>query len=247
MNIGIITLFPEIFNALNYGVIGRALERDLINVTCWNPRDFTHDKYRTVDDRPYGGGPGMLMKVQPLQDAIIKAKATLKQETKVIYVSPKGKRFNQAAAQKLSQRETLIFLAGRYEGVDARLLETQVDEQWSVGDYVLSGGEFAILTMIDALTRILPGVLGDNESHKQDSFVDGLLDYPHYTRPEIINGMKVPDVLISGDHKAIERWRMKQALGQTWLKRADLLEQKELSSLQQELLQEFIDEYRGKK
>lgn len=243
MKIGVITLFPEIMKALDVGITGRAIENKLIDVKTWNPRDFTRNNYKTVDDRPYGGGPGMLMKVKPLQEAIRAAKQALGEETKVIYVTPQGVPFNQNAAKALSRREKLIFLAGRYEGIDERVITTEVDEEWSIGDYVLSGGEFAILVMIEAMTRLLPGAVGDEESVQQESFSNGLLEYPHYTRPETINDLTVPEVLLSGDHRAIATWRLKQSLGKTWLKRPDLLKSLQLDTLQKKLLDEFINEY----
>ena len=242
MKFGLITLFPNMFDALNSGVTGRAINKDLVELNFWNPRDYTADKHRTVDDRPYGGGSGMLMKVQPLIKAIHAAKTDLGDKTKVIYVSPQGQQFDQAAAQKMTNRDTMIFVAGRYEGIDERLLETDIDEEWSVGDYVLSGGELAVMVMIDAIIRLLPNVLGNENSSEQDSFSNGMLDYPHYTRPEIVDGLKVPEVLLTGNHKEIIRWRMKQSLGRTWLKRPDLLKKIKLDELQQALLNEFIDE-----
>lgn len=243
MEVGLVTLFPEMFSALNYGITGRAIKRGLINLRFWNPRDYTKDKHRTVDDRPYGGGPGMLMKVQPLQDAIRAARKAIAYDAKVIYVSPAGRRFNQAAAREMANWQAMIFVAGRYEGIDERLLSTDIDEVWSIGDYVLSGGELAGMVMIDAIIRLLPGALGDEASAEQDSFSKGLLDCPHYTRPEAINNLNVPEVLLSGDHQAIERWRMKQSLGKTWLTRPDLLIEIELDEYQQILLREFINEY----
>jgi tRNA (guanine37-N1)-methyltransferase len=243
MEMGIITLFPEMFDALNFGVIGRAIKQNIINLQFWNPRDFTTDKHRTVDDRPYGGGPGMLMKAQPLQEAIKASKNKIK-NAKVIYVSPQGQRFDQAAAKKMANNSGIIFLAGRYEGIDERLIGTDIDEEWSIGDYVLTGGELAIMVMVDAITRLLPNVLGDEESAKADSFMDGLLDHPHYTRPEVLNGLAVPEVLLSGNHAEIARWRLKQALGRTWLRRPDLLEKMQLNKLQKNLLKEFINELR---
>lgn len=242
MKIGVITLFPEIFDALNYGIIGRAIEKKIIQLNYLNPRDYTKDKHRTVDDRPYGGSPGMLMKVQPLQDAIHAAKDTINKSAKVIYASPQGKRFDQKTALQTAKADSIIFLAGRYEGIDERLIQTEIDEEWSIGDYVLSGGEFAIMVMIDAITRFLPDVLGDETSAETDSFSNGLLDYPHFTRPEKINELNVPKVLLSGDHQAIIRWQLKHSLGQTWLKRPDLLDNKKLSTIEENLLKEFINE-----
>jgi len=243
MNIGVITLFPEMFNALNFGITGRAIEKELIKLATWNPRDFTKDNHRTVDDRPYGGGPGMLMKVEPLQEAIHKAKNTLGSKTKVIYMTPQGTVFNQNIAAQLSKQDNLIFLAGRYEGIDERLVETEIDEELSIGDYVLSGGDLAIMVIIDTITRLLPGAVGDETSVEQESFMNGLLDYPHYTRPETINDLTVPEVLLSGDHQAIAWWRLKQSLGKTWLKRPDLLKKLQLDALQIKLLDEFINEH----
>lgn len=244
MEIGIITLFPEMFDALNYGVIGRAIKQKIIKLQHWNPRDFTTDKHRTVDDRPYGGGPGMLMKARPLQVALKAARKKIK-DAKVIYVSPQGRRFDQKAAKKMAEQKSIIFLAGRYEGIDERLIDTDVDEEWSIGDYILSGGELAVMVIIDAITRLLPNVLGDKQSAEMDSFMDGLLDHPHYTRPEILNNLAVPKILLSGNHAEITRWRLKQSLGRTWLRRPDLLGKIKLNQLQQNLLEEFINDIRG--
>jgi tRNA (guanine37-N1)-methyltransferase len=246
MHLGVITLFPGMFDALkNYGITGRALKRGIVQLTLWNPRDFSLDRHRSVDDRPYGGGPGMVMGVQPLRDAIGVARSALGANCRVVYLSPQGKRLDQAGLQLLAAREALLFIAGRYEGVDERLLEMEIDEEWSIGDYILSGGELAAMVMIDGLVRLLPGALGAIESAEQDSFVDGLLDCPHYTRPEVINGWSVPTVLLTGNHEAIRRWRLKQALGRTWLKRPDLLKGRVLEKEQQDLLDEFIREYRA--
>jgi tRNA (guanine37-N1)-methyltransferase len=244
MNIGIITLFPEMFEALHFGITGRAIENNLINLYYFNPRDFATDKHRTVDDRPYGGGPGMLMKVQPVQDAILKAKTAMNSAAKVVYVSPQGRLFDQKTAEEMSNRQSIIFLAGRYEGIDERLIQTEIDEEWSIGDYILSGGELALMVIIDALTRLLPNALGDELSAEQDSFSNGLLDYPHFTRPETIHHLNVPKVLLSGNHQAIMRWRLKQSLGRTLLKRPDLLNVRKLGILEQELLSEFINEHK---
>jgi tRNA (guanine37-N1)-methyltransferase len=245
MDIGIITLFPEMFSVLNYGVIGRAIDQKMANLNYWNPRDFTHDKHRTVDDRPYGGGPGMLIKVEPLRDTIKAAKSEMK-AAKVIYVSPQGKVFDQQAAQEMAARQSLIFVAGRYEGVDERLLEMEIDEEWSIGDYVVSGGELPIMVMLDAIFRLLPGVLGHEESAAQDSFMEGLLDCPHYTRPELIDGRQVPEVLLNGNHAEIMRWRLKQALGRTYLRRPDLLNRLKLDKVRDQLLKDFISEHQRK-
>lgn len=243
MHFGLITLFPELFSLLKTGMTGRAIGNNLIKIQCWNPRDFTTDPYHSVDDSPYGGGPGMVMKVQPLQEAIRAAKKTFSFPVPVIAVSPQGKVFNQATAVEWSKKPALILVAGRYEGIDERLLQTEIDEEWSIGDYVLSGGELPIMVMIDSVARLLPGVLGDEHSAQQDSFMNGLLDYPHYTRPEKINGLSVPKILTSGNHAAIAQWRLKQSLGYTWLKRPDLLAKRVLNEKEQTLLKEFIDEY----
>lgn len=240
---GLITLFPEMFSALDVGIVGRAQKNSLINLSTINPRDFTQDKHKTVDDRPYGGGPGMVMMVEPLRKAIHAAKQELGASTKTIFLSPKGKPLTQAALEHFSKQESLILLAGRYEGIDERLIEHDIDELCSIGDYVLSGGELAAMVMIDGITRLLPDALGDEQSAENDSFSRGLLDHPHYTRPESIDNQDVPKVLLSGDHKAIERWRLKQALGKTWKNRPDLLESLKLSSQEQLLLNEYIKEH----
>ena len=251
MNIYLISLFPELLNqAAAYVVLGRAIKQQQLNLRDFNPRDYTEDKHRTVDDRPYGGGPGMLMKVEPLAKAIMAAKDEAGDSAKVVYMSPQGQQLNQRLiVNTAAERRDLILIAGRYEGIDERLIESLVDEEWSIGDYVLSGGEFAALVVVDAITRLIPGVLGDDESAIQDSFMHGLLDCPHYTRPESIDGQTVPEVLLSGDHQAIRRWRLKQALGRTWLRRPDLLDavQNDASRWDDEkadLLAEFKKEYR---
>ncbi|MHB1947090.1 MAG: tRNA (guanosine(37)-N1)-methyltransferase TrmD [Gammaproteobacteria bacterium] len=244
---GIITLFPEMFAALEVGITGRALQDGLVKMQCWNPRDFTQNKHRNVDDRPYGGGPGMVMMAQPLQDAIQAAKLAAPQKPWVIHLSPQGKHFNQQAAEEMLKKESIILIAGRYEGIDERLLQTQVDEEWSLGDYVLSGGELAAMTMMDVMTRLIPGALGHEDSAAQDSLSTGLLKYPQYTRPEDFNGLCVPDVLLSGNHQAIERWRLKQSLGRTWLKRPDLLTKMNLDKFQLALLMEFVREMKVQK
>lgn len=230
------------FAALEYGITGRAIKENLLNIPCWNPRDFTQNKHRNVDDRPYGGGPGMVMMAQPLQDAIQAAKQAAPKEPLVIHLSPQGKQFNQQAAEDMLKRESIILIAGRYEGIDERLIQLEVDEEWSIGDYVLSGGELAAMTMIDVITRLIPGALGHEDSAAQDSISTGLLEFPQYTRPEHFQGLTVPDVLLSGDHQAIERWRLKESLGKTWLKRPDLLMKKNLDKFQLTLLMEFINE-----
>ncbi len=246
MRIDVVTLFPEMVDMLlQFGITGRAAQRGLLKVKSWNPRDYTTDKHRTVDDRPFGGGPGMVMKVEPLRAAIHAAREATGQKVPVMYLSPQGKRFEQRDARRLAAMDAMVLVAGRYEGVDERVIETEVDEELSIGDYVLSGGELPALVVIDALTRLLPGALGDEDSATQDSFMNGLLDYPHYTRPEDIDGKRVPEVLMSGDHAAIRRWRQKQALGRSWLRRPELVERIELSVDERELLNEFIRE-RGK-
>jgi tRNA (guanine37-N1)-methyltransferase len=246
--IDVISLFPEMFEAIQSGVTGRAIRNGLLELAITNPRDFTQDKHKTVDDRPYGGGPGMLMKVQPLKEAILSVKNSNKSaiKNKVVYLSPQGQPLTQAIVKELSENEQLILLAGRYEGVDERLIEHYVDYECSIGDYVLSGGELPAMVLIDSLIRLIPGALGHNESAVHDSFYSGLLDHPHYTRPETLviegEGECVPEVLLSGNHKKIEQWRLKQSLGRTWQRRPDLLEGRQLSEQEQQLLQEFIQE-----
>lgn len=241
---GVVSLFPEMFQTFTQqGVIGRAVKNGLLQVECFNPRDFTHDRHRTVDDRPYGGGPGMLMMVQPLKDAIHAAKAAAGKKTKVIYLSPQGKKLDQQGVKQLSENESLIFVAGRYEGIDERVIETDIDEEWSVGDYVLSGGEMPAMIMMDAISRFVPGVLGHEQSAEQDSFTDGLLDCPHYTRPETLDDKQVPEVLLSGNHEKIRQWRLKQSLGRTWQRRPELLNDLALTEEQKRLLNEFQQEF----
>ena len=244
MFIGIITLFPEMFKAITeFGVTGRAVKHNLLQVRCYNPRDFTHDKHKTVDDRPYGGGPGMLMMVQPLRDAIHSAKADAGEGVKVIYLSPQGRKLEQAGVKELSLNSKMILVCGRYEGIDERLIQSEIDEEWSVGDYVLTGGELPAMTLIDAVARFIPGVLGKQESAQEDSFADGLLDCPHYTRPEVLDGLTVPPVLMSGNHAEIRKWRLKQSLERTWLRRPELLESLALTDEQRKLLQQVQDEH----
>lgn len=243
----VITLFPEMFNAITqYGVTGKASRNNIFKLNTWNPRDFTHDNYRTVDDSPYGGGPGMVMMAQPLEDAIIQAKTrqiALNIGTpKVVYLSPQGKRLNHQIVKQLSALPGLILLCGRYEGIDERLIIRQVDMEISIGDYVVSGGELAAMVLVDCIVRQIPGTLGDPESANQDSFVDGLLDYPHYTRPEIYKDYRVPEILMSGHHAHIRRWRLQQTLGRTWLKRPDLFESRlphGMTVEEEKLLEEF--------
>lgn len=244
MRFDVVSLFPEMFDAVSrYGITGRAVEKGLVELALWNPRDYTQDRHRTVDDRPYGGGPGMLMKIEPLRDAIRDARRAGPGKGHVIYLSPQGRPLDQQGVRELARYEQLVLIAGRYEGVDERLIENEVDEEWSIGDYVLSGGELAAMVLIDSVTRLLPGALGHEDSAEQDSFSDGLLDCPHYTRPELFEGTPVPEVLLSGDHAAIARWRTKQALGRTWLRRPELLQGLDLNEEQQQLLQEYIQEH----
>jgi len=253
VRISVITLFPGMFDALTgEGVTGRAIKQGLLELNLLNPRDFTEDNHRTVDDRPYGGGPGMVMMVEPLRQAIDSARRGSNDKARVIYLSPQGQCFEQRTARRLlNTDQDLILIAGRYEGIDQRLIDSEVDEELSIGDYVLSGGELAAMVVIDTLTRLVPGALGHQDSAAQDSFADGLLDCPHYTRPERLPDhlstqlgySAIPAPLLSGDHAAIQRWRNKQALGTTWLKRPDLLENRTLSAEQQQLLDEYILEY----
>ena len=244
MRFDVITLFPEMFDAIRLGVTGRAIDKGLAELVLWNPRDYTEDVHQTVDDRPYGGGPGMVMKVEPLLAAIQAAKAQ-SPFSKVVYLSPQGQRFVQATAVAATQTSGIILIAGRYEGIDERVIHSFVDEEWSLGDFVLSGGELPAMVVIDSMIRLLPGALGHAESAEQDSFSDGLLDCPHYTRPENILDQDVPSVLLSGDHEKIRLWRLQQALGRTWLRRPDLLEGRELNKLEQELLDEFKQAHQG--
>lgn len=241
MKFSLISLFPEFTASLQYGIPGRALERGLIELATYNPRDYTDDPHRRVDDRPYGGGPGMVMQVQPLRASLHAAKAD-NPGAKAIYLSPQGEPLTQAKAVSLSQEPGLILLAGRYEGIDQRVIDHDIDEEISLGDYVLSGGELPALVLIDAITRLLPDALGHQESASQDSFTDGLLDCPHYSRPENIDGQTVPKVLLSGDHQAIARWRLQQSLGQTWQKRPNLVKRRALTKLEAELLKQYLSE-----
>ena len=244
MRIEVVTLFPDMFRAISeHGISSRALKSELLQLGFENPRDYATDRHRTVDDRPYGGGPGMVMRVPPLREAIRAARKKAGAASRVIYLSPQGRKLDQAGLEELSRRPGLIMVCGRYEGVDERLIRNEIDEEWSIGDYVLSGGELAAMVLIDGLIRLLPGALGHEDSAERDSFSEGLLDYPHYTRPETVEGDTVPEVLLSGDHAAIERWRQKQALGRTWLRRPELLDELELDQQQQNLLAEFIREH----
>ncbi|KTD22091.1 tRNA (guanine N1) methyltransferase [Legionella lansingensis] len=243
LHLGVITLMPEMFEVLRHGVVGRAIEQSLAKVDCWNPREWAPRPYRQVDDKPYGGGPGMVMMYEPLHGAISHAKTQMPPSCKTVYLSPQGKIIRQSDLnQVIAKDQSLLFIAGRYEGIDERIILHHVDEEWSLGDFVLSGGELAAMVFIDAIIRLLPGSLGHSRSAAQDSFMNGLLDYPHYTRPATINGLDVPSVLLKGNHREIERWRRKQSLGKTWLKRPDLLDSIELSDTDKQLLIEFKNE-----
>jgi tRNA (guanine37-N1)-methyltransferase len=246
LQVSVISLFPEMVQeAAGCGVVGRALQNEVATLACINPRRFTSDAHQTVDDRPYGGGPGMVLKAEPFACAI-EAAQEKQPGSPVIFLGPQGRAFDQQVARKLAEGDGMILVAGRYEGFDERLIEEYADDELSLGDYVLSGGELAALVVIDAVVRLLPGVLGDDASAQQDSFSSGLLDYPHYTRPDVFKGQGVPDVLTGGNHARIERWRMKQALGRTWSRRPDLLEDRTLGDAEQELLQEYVDEYNAR-
>ena len=240
----VVTLFPAMFDAVTeLGVTGRARERGLYQFVAWNPRDFTTNVHRTVDDRPYGGGPGMVMMAEPLDKALAAARQRQMSagvdKPRVVHLTPQGRLLDHALVAELAREPGLVLLAGRYEGVDERLIDRQAIEEVSIGDYVLSGGELAAMVLMDSVVRQLPGALGDAESASQDSFVDGLLDHPHYTRPEVYEGAAVPAVLLSGNHAVITRWRLKQSLGRTWQRRPDLLERRVLTAEERSLLDEF--------
>jgi tRNA (guanine37-N1)-methyltransferase len=242
MRFDVVTLFPAMVEAVtDFGIVSRAAARGQMELKTWNPRDYTRDVHRTVDDRPYGGGPGMVMQIEPLRQAIQAARKA-NPGARVVYMSPQGRLLDQDAVRHFAQQEGLILLAGRYEGVDERLIEMEVDEEWSIGDYVLSGGELPAMVLVDAVTRLLPGVLGDEDSAQQDSFMDGLLDYPHYTRPEVYEGKVVPPVLLGGNHARIAQWRRQQSLVRTFLRRPDLLETIELSDEDRDLLESCLRE-----
>ncbi len=246
----VITLFPQMFDAVTAsGVTGRAREKGFYQLVAWNPRDFAHNAYRTVDDRPYGGGPGMVMMPEPAGRAVAAAKQRQQSagvnEPRVIHLTPQGRLLNHSLVMELAAEQGVVLLAGRYEGIDERVIAREVDTEISIGDYVLSGGELAAMVVIDSIVRQLPGVLGDADSASQDSFVNGLLDCPHYTRPEQYEGEPVPAVLLSGNHAEISRWRLKQALGRTWQRRPDLLRQRTLSDDECKLLEEFKQELSG--
>ncbi len=238
--IAIVTLFPEMFSALtDYGITSRAIDQGLLAITCINPREFTEDNHQSVDDRPYGGGPGMVMKIEPLKASIEQAKVLLGGDAKVIYLSPQGQLIDQAVIKRFATTASydhIVLVAGRYEGIDERLIESEIDEEWSIGDYVLSGGELPAMVLLDAVIRLLPGALGHADSANEDSFSNGLLDCPHYTRPEVYQDQAVPAVLLSGNHKDIKAWREQQSLKRTWLRRPELLNSVELSPAQQKLL-----------
>jgi len=239
MKIALITLFPEMFSALtDYGISGRAIKNGLVQCNSFNPRDFTEDRHQTVDDRPYGGGPGMVMMIEPLRKAISAAKDWAGDDALVVYLSPQGQVLGQQAVNRFATQQSLILIAGRYEGIDERLIALEIDEEWSIGDYVLSGGELSAMVLMDALIRQLPGALGHSDSADQDSFAEGLLDCPHYTRPEDYQGQVVPEVLLSGNHEKIRRWRLQQSLLRTQQRRPDLLDRLELNKEQKALLKE---------
>ena len=244
LHLGAITLMPEMFSSLRFGVVGRAIEQGIAKVDCWNPRDWAMNAHGKIDDKPNGGGPGMVMMYEPLYAAVQHARKKMAKNCKVVYLTPQGKQVKQVDLKKIAKnQEPILFLSGRYEGIDERLIQQVVDEEWSLGDFVISGGELAAMVFMDALIRLLPGSLGHQASAEQDSFAHGLLDYPHYTRPAIVNNEHVPEVLLSGCHREIERWRRKQSLGRTWLKRPDLLEKLSLDAVDEKLLEEFKCEH----
>lgn len=246
LHLGVISLIPEILESLKYGITGRAIDQGLAKIDYWNPRDWAYRPYRQVDDKPYGGGPGMVMMYEPLHAAIMHARSNMPSQCKTIYLSPQGKKIGQNDLNQVANdKQPLLFIAGRYEGIDERIINHAVDEEWSLGDFVLSGGELAAMVFIDAIIRLIPGSLGHLGSAEQDSFMNGLLDCPHYTRPATINGMDVPPVLLGGNHRDIEKWRRKQSLGKTWLKRPDLLEKVQLSEADKQLLVEFKCEHQS--
>jgi tRNA (guanine37-N1)-methyltransferase len=244
MRFDVITLFPDMVRGIeSEGVVARALAEGIAELHLWNPRDYTRDPHRTIDDRPYGGGPGMVMKVEPLRAALGDAMAAAP-DSRVAYLTPQGRPLEQADIERIAAESGWVLIAGRYEGIDERIVEGCVDEEWSIGDYVMSGGELPAMVVMDAVIRLLPGALGHADSAREDSHVDGLLDHPHYTRPSLIDGESVPEVLLSGDHRAIERWRRMQALGRTWLRRPDLLRRRQLDDEEEALLEEFIRAHR---
>ena len=238
--IGVVALLPEIIEpVMRFGVVGRARERGLLSVEHVTPREFVHDRHRTVDDRPYGGGPGMVLKYEPLRDAVRALRKTMPPGTRELVLTAQGRPFDQAFARELAAAPGMLLVAGRYEGIDERFIEGEVKAELALGDYVLSGGELAAAVVIDAVARLLPGVLGHEDSSVEDSYTAGLLDCPQYTRPEVVDGLRVPEVLLGGDHEAVRRWRLSQALGRTWLKRPKLLAERELEPEERELLEEF--------
>ena len=244
MGFDVVTLFPEMIgNYAHYGVLSRALERRLMSLATWNPRDYSDKSQRQVDDRPYGGGAGMVMMAEPLQKAIRAARAQQAPGCRVIYMSPQGETLTQSAINKMATASGLILIAGRYKGIDERVVECEVDEEWSLGDYVISGGELAAMVVIEAVSRHIPGVLGNEDSALEDSFMNGLLDCPHYTRPVEFEHRQVPEVLIGGHHESIRRWRLKQALGRTLRRRPDLLGRRTFSREERELLNDYANEY----
>lgn len=248
LHLGVISVMPHMLSALNYGITGRAIQKGLVIFKQWNPRDWAKKPHLQVDDKPYGGGPGMVMAYEPVNKAIMHAKQQMPNNSQVIYLSPQGKHLQQHDLNNIvKNRQSLLFLAGRYEGIDERVLARHVDEEWSLGDFVLSGGELAAMVFIDAIVRLLPGCLGQQASAYQDSFMDGLLEHPHYTRPAKIDGHEVPSVLLGGNHHDIARWRRKESLGKTWLKRPDLLKKTKLSQIDKELLIEFKNEHEQSK
>lgn len=244
LHLGVISIMPDMFACLNHGVTGRAIEQGLATFNCWNPRDWASTSHRQIDDKPYGGGPGMVMMYEPLNAAIKHARSQMPLNCKTIYLSPQGKKIRQADLNQIAAENLpILFLAGRYEGIDERIITHHVDEEWSLGDFVLSGGELAAMVFIDAMVRLLPGCLGHAGSAQQDSFMNGLLDHPHYTRPAITEDGAVPEVLLGGNHRDIDRWRRKQSLGKTWLKRPDLIEELQLNDTDKQLLVEFKNEH----
>lgn len=242
----IITIFPEMFCAIsNYGVTGKAIQKKIINLTCVNPRNFSENKYKSIDDRPYGGGPGMLMSAKPLYLSIKYAKSLLK-NAQVIYLSPQGMQLNQNNIFQLIQKKRIIFVCGRYEGIDQRIIDTLIDEEWSIGDYILTGGELAAMVIIDSVARFIPGVINTKKSVEKESFYNNLLDYPSYTKPKKIYNMKVPDILLSGNHEKIRLWRLKKSLEKTLEKRPDLLEKKQLKH-EEKIILKNLKEIKNKK
>ncbi|WMY97346.1 MAG: tRNA (guanosine(37)-N1)-methyltransferase TrmD [Arsenophonus sp.] len=245
MNIGIISIFPKLFSSfIKYGIVGKAIKNNFLNVFFWNPRNYTYnDKYRRIDFPPYGGGSGMVMSIQPIRSAVKAAKKKLGNETKVLYLTPQGKTFTYKSVASFIKENKFICICGRYRGVDERVIQTLVDEEWSIGDYILTGGELPAMVLIDAISRFIPGVLNNKKSVNEDSFTDFLFDYPNYTKPFLFSGLMVPNVLLSGNHKLIKRWRLKQSLGKTWLKKPSLLKKKIFNSEEKMLLLEFQKEY----